>query len=70
MMVWISQVLGRELSKYLTLWIIRPQKKCYAWSYETDDAGKRKFVAGLHQDPINSPQNAVKAAIVLVGKND
>lgn len=39
-------------------------KKCYAWSYEVDDSGKRKFVAVLHQDPVKSPQDAVRAFIV------
>jgi hypothetical protein len=42
-------------------------KKCYAWSYETD-SGKRKFIAVLHQGPVKSPQNAVKAAIVAEHK--
>ncbi len=45
-------------------------KKCYAWSYERDDSGKRKFVAVLHQDPVVSPQDAVKAFIVSEYKND
>ena len=39
-------------------------KRCYAWSYVVDDTGKRKFIAVLHQGPVDSPQNAVKAAIV------
>lgn len=38
-------------------------KKCYAWSYETDE-GKRKFVAVLHQGPVVSPKHAVRAFIV------
>jgi hypothetical protein len=39
-------------------------KKCYAWSYVVDDSEKRKFIAVLHQDPVNSPEDAVKAFIV------
>ena len=39
-------------------------KKCYAWSYEVDDSGKRKFVAVLHQDPVVSAKDAVRAFIV------
>ncbi len=35
----------------------------YAWSYERDD-GKRRFFAVLHQYPIGSPRDAVRAAIV------
>jgi len=43
-------------------------KKCYAWSYEADE-GKRKFVAVLHQDPVKSPKDAVKAAIISGNQN-
>ena len=39
-------------------------KRCYAWSYVVDDSGKRTFFAVLHQGPVDSPENAVKAAIV------
>lgn len=39
-------------------------KRCYAWSHEIDDLKKRKFYAVLHQGPVNSPQAAVRAAIV------
>ncbi len=39
--------------------------RCYAWSYVTDEkSGKRKFFAVLHQGPVDSPQAAVRAAIV------
>lgn len=39
--------------------------RCYAWSYVSDEkTGKRKFFAVLHQGPVNSPQAAVRAAIV------
>lgn len=38
--------------------------RCYAWSYLVDDSGKRKFFAVLHQGPVDSPQAAVRAAIV------
>jgi hypothetical protein len=37
--------------------------KCYAWSYLVDNKGKKKFVVALHQDPVNSPEDAVKAFI-------
>jgi hypothetical protein len=39
-------------------------KKCYAWSYEIDDSGKRKFIAVLHQDPVISANDAVTAFVV------
>lgn len=37
--------------------------RCYAWSHGLDDSSKRKFIAVLHQGPIDSPQAAVRAAI-------
>jgi len=40
--------------------------RCYAWSHVVDDSGKRKFFAVLHQGPVDSPQAAVRAAIVAV----
>ncbi len=38
-------------------------KRAYAWAHETDQ-GKTRYVAVLHEGPVDSPQNAVKAAIV------
>lgn len=38
--------------------------RAYAWSYRTDE-GKRRTVAVLHEGPVDSPENAVKAAIVF-----
>lgn len=39
--------------------------RCYAWSYVSDEkTGKRKFFAVLHQGPVDSPQAAVRTAIV------
>jgi hypothetical protein len=39
--------------------------RCYVWSYLTDEkTGKRKFFAVLHQGSVDSPLNAVRAAIV------
>lgn len=36
--------------------------RCYAWAHETDN-GKR-YVAVLEISPVDSPENAVKAAIM------
>jgi hypothetical protein len=41
---------------------------CYAWSHETEKR-KRKFFAVLHQGPVDSPQAAVRAAIVAEYRN-
>lgn len=38
-------------------------KRCYAWSHATTGK-KRRFVAVLHQGPVDSPEKAVRAAIV------
>jgi len=38
-------------------------KEAYAWSYETD-AGETRHVAVLIIPPINSPADAVRAAII------
>ncbi len=39
-------------------------KRCYAWSHAIDDSEKRRFVAVLHQPPVDSPLAAVRAAIM------
>jgi hypothetical protein len=39
-------------------------KKCYAWSDPVDDLKKIKYFAVLHKGSVNSPQVAVKAAII------
>jgi len=44
-------------------------KRCYAWSHALDDPSKRKFIAVLHELPIDSPEKAVKAAIVAENKS-
>jgi hypothetical protein len=38
--------------------------RAYAWSSPIEGSTKRQFFAVLHQPPINSPQTAVRAAIV------
>lgn len=37
--------------------------RAYAWSYERPDGGRRYF-AVLHAPPVQSPRDAVRAAIV------
>ena len=39
-------------------------KRCYAWSHVIDNSKKKKFFAVLHQGPVKSAQDAVRAAIV------
>lgn len=38
-------------------------KRAYAWAHETDEGGTR-YVAVLHEGPIDSPRAAVQAAVV------
>ena len=71
---WIKSVPVKEVFQDQTVWegvvqvfelVDHPSaKKCYAWSYLINDSGKRKFIAVLNEGPIDSPKNAVRAAIV------
>ncbi len=38
--------------------------RAYAWSSPIEGSTKRRFFAVLHQPPIDSPQTALRAAIV------
>src|SRR5438045_2683993 len=38
--------------------------RAYAWSSPIEGSTKRRFFAALHQPPVDSPQAAVRAAIV------
>jgi predicted sulfurtransferase len=72
---WIESVPVKESFQGETVWdgtvqvfdlIGHPTaSRCYAWSHITDEkSGKRKIFAVLHQAPVDSPQAAVRAAIV------
>lgn len=43
--------------------------RCYAWSSPIEGSDKRRFFAVLHQPPIESAQDAVRAAIVAEHKS-
>ncbi len=38
--------------------------KCYAWSSPIEGSTKRRYYAVLHMPPVDSPEKAVRAAIV------
>jgi len=38
--------------------------KCYAWSSPIEGSTKRRYYAVLHIPPVDSPEKAVRAAIV------
>src|SRR5437588_1478322 len=41
------------------------RSKLYAWAHDTDDPEKpRRHVTVLHSHPVNSPERAVRAAII------
>ena len=42
----------------------RQATKCYAWSSPIERSTKRRYFAVLHVPPVDSPEKAVKAAIV------
>jgi hypothetical protein len=70
---WIESVPVKEVFEGETVWegIVQvfeadhPKSKlCYAWSYGLDNSKKRRFFAVLHQGVVDSPEKAVKAAVV------
>lgn len=70
---WVAAVPVRETFNGQTVWEGEVQvfdlhhhptaARCYAWSHAVDDSDRRRFVAVLHQPPIDSPEAAVRAAI-------
>jgi hypothetical protein len=60
--VWDGEVEIFELTGHPTA------KQAYAWSHETDEGGRR-YVAVLQVPPVNTPVDAVRAAIVAESKS-
>jgi hypothetical protein len=44
--------------------------RAYAWSSPIEGSTKQRFFAVLHQPPVDSPQAAVRAAIVAEHKRE
>jgi len=71
---WVESVPIKEVFEGETVWegvvqvfdlIDHPTaKRCYAWSHGLESSKKRRFLVVLHQGPIDSPEKAVRAAIV------
>lgn len=71
---WIESVPVKEIFQGETVWegIVQVfdlinhsiAKRCYAWSDSIDNSNKVKYFAVLHKGSVNSPQVAVKAAII------
>lgn len=71
--MWIESVPVKEAFEGETVWegivqvfeVDHPKSKlCYAWSHGLNNSKKRRFFAALHQGTVNSPEKAVRAAIV------
>ena len=70
---WIEEVPVTETYEGATVWTGTVQvfelhghpeaPRCYAWSHATEGTNRR-FVAVLHSGPVDSPEAAVRAAIV------
>jgi hypothetical protein len=74
---WIKSVPVEEVFEGETVWegvvqvfeIDHPRSKlCYAWSYGLDNSKKRRFFVVLHQGAVDSPEKAVRAAIVAASR--
>jgi hypothetical protein len=70
---WIESVPVKEVFERETVWegvvqvfkIDHPKSKlCYAWSHGLDNSKKRRFFAVLSEGKVDSPERAVKAAII------
>ncbi len=71
---WVESVPVKEIFEGQTVWegIVEvfdlqdhpTAKRAYAWSHSIRHSRKRKFYAVIHQGPVKSAQDAVKAAIV------
>ena len=71
---WVEAVPVKETFKGHTVWegVVQvfdlhghPEAtRCYAWAHAVDYSGTRRFVAVLQVGPVDSPQAAVKAAVV------
>ena len=70
---WVESVPVKETFEGKTVWQGTVQvfalhghptaTRCYAWSHATEGE-RRRFVAVLHQGPVDSPVRAVRAAVV------
>jgi hypothetical protein len=77
---WVESVPVKEVFEGETVWegVVEvfdlqdhpTASRCYAWSHGVDDSKKRKFFAVLHQGPVKSPKNAVRAAIVSENRSN
>jgi len=56
--------MGRRGARLRLSWASKSDPRLYAWSSPIEDSTARRFFAVLHTARINSPLEAVRAAIV------
>jgi len=71
---WIESVPVKEVFEGETVWegVVQifdlqghpKATRCYAWSHALDNSKKRRYFAVLHQGVVDSPEKAVRAAII------
>jgi hypothetical protein len=71
---WVKSVPVKEVFEGETVWegVVQvfdleghpKATRCYAWSHGLDNSKKRRFFVVLQQGPVNSPQAAVRVAII------
>lgn len=71
---WVESVLVKEVFDGNIVWegVVEvfdleghpTAKRAYVWSHSIDDSPNRKFFAVLHQGPVKSAHDSVRAAIV------
>ena len=78
--VWLESVPVKEVFRGATVWdgIVQvfeltehpTATRCYAWSHAVEGSERRRFVAVLHKGPVDSPEQAVRAAIVRLSRGE
>ena len=76
--IWVTKLPVKEVFEGKTVWegVVHvfdltghpTAARAYAWSSPIEGSTKRRFFAVLHQPPVDSPQAAVRAAIVAERK--
>lgn len=77
---WVESVPVKEVFEEETAWegVVQvfdledhpTAKRCYVWFHSIDNSKKRRFFAVLHQGPVKSARDAVRAAIVSEFRKD
>ncbi len=76
---WVESVPVNETFRGETVWYGTVQvfdlidhptaDRAYGWSHPVKGSTRRRYVAVLHEGPVNSPRAAVQAAVVAESEN-